>query len=235
MNHLSKAFLMLGFGLFLAVAAEAKTLIFSGFEWTVRGSGYGAPGKNYWRSDNVWLDELGRLHLAIRKIDGKWTCAELSTTRKFLYGKYSFKVIGRLDQLDRNVVLGLFNYPVEPAKQGLGEIDIEFARWGNPGTGNGNFTVWSDKVAGRSVTKSFPFDLTGTYTRHDFTRTAQSVFFQSFYGHTEKNEIFRWNYTGTDVSATPMPIYLNFWLFRGLAPSDGRDAEIVVSEVSYLP
>lgn len=235
MNHLSK--IILFFGLFLCMFSQisARTISFSGFEWTVRNNGYGAPGKNYWRNDNVWIDELGRLHLAIRKVGGRWTCAELQTTQKFLYGKYSFKVIGRIDRFDKNVVLGLFNYPTEAAKQGLGEIDIEFAKWGNAANGSGNFTVWSDAAANHYQTKSFPFELVGTYTKHNFTRAGKSVFFQSFHGHSETNEIFNWKYSGADVSNTPMPIYLNFWLFRGQPPSDGNAAEIVISEVKYIP
>lgn len=234
MNCISKLFLLTGLFLCLTVMIEAKTFSFSGFEWTVRGNGYGAPGKNHWRGDNVWVDEAGRLHLAIKKINGVWTCAEVQTVNKFLYGKYSFKVIGRIDQFDKNVVLGLFNYPLEAAKQGLGEVDIEFAKWGNAANGSGNFTVWSDRTANLYYTKTFPFQLDGTFTKHNFTRTSKSIFFQSFYGHTEINEIFNWKYTGADVSKTPMPIHINFWLYRGLAPSDAKDAEIVISEVSFV-
>jgi Glycosyl hydrolases family 16 len=235
MNQLSGKALFAGILCFLATNVSARTISFSGLEWSVRDNVYGSPGKNYWRNDNVWVDELGRLHLAIRKIDGRWTCAELQTTRKFLYGKYTFKVVGRVDQFDQNVVLGLFNYPPEASKEGLGEIDVEFARWGNPSNSAGNFSVWSDLIDGDYTTRSFPVDLFGTHTRHVFTRKPKSVAFQSFHGHTGKNEIFSWNYSGNDVSKTPMPIYLNFWLFRGQPPANGRDAEIIISEVSFSP
>lgn len=235
MNHLVKIFLCAGILLAARGLMEAKTLSFSGLEWTVRANGYGAPGKNYWRGDNVWVDESGRLHLKIRKIGGRWTCAELWTNEKFLYGRYSFKVIGRIDRLDKNVVFGLFNFPSEAAKEGRGEIDVEFARWGNALNGGGNYTVWSDKTPGAFNTKNFSFELFGDYTSHGYTRTPQSVFFQSFHGHDETNEIYRWTHAGADVSKTPMPIYLNFWLYRGMPPGDGREAEIIISEVKYSP
>lgn len=233
MTKFSKIAAAAVFAMFVFQTANAATISFAGLEWTVRDTGYGAPGKNHWRSDNVWVDELGRLHLAIRRVGGKWTCAELQSKQKFRYGKYSFDVVGRLDQLDPNVVLGLFQYPTEASKNGLGEIDVEFARWGNPTNAAGNFSVWSDLVSNSYATRPFEFAMTGTYSRHIFTRTSKTVSFQSFHGHAERNEMARWSYRNADVSKTPMPIYLNFWLFRGYAPVNGMNAEIVISDVKF--
>jgi hypothetical protein len=32
-----------------------------------------------------------------------------------------------------------------------------------------------------------------------------------------------------------MPLHMNFWLFQGQAPSDGLEAEIVVTEFTFTP
>ena len=48
------------------------------------------------------------------------------------------QVTGRPDQFDRNIILGLFNYPNSPSigPDGTNEIDIEFAQWGDPNNPN---------------------------------------------------------------------------------------------------
>jgi hypothetical protein len=80
--------------------------------------------------------------------------------------------------LDRNVVLGLFNYG---GQDGTKEIDIEFGQWGNPGADRGHYTVWPNEfVAGYSnSTQSFPVSLNGDYTTHRFLWDSDQITFQS--------------------------------------------------------
>lgn len=233
MNLLSGALLFMSLLSLPAISAHARTINFSGLEWEVRDDGIGSPGGNHWRSDNVWLDDQGRLHLRITKIGGVWTCAELRTTRKFLYGRFEFDLIGRPDQFDPNVVLGLFNYPTEAEADGRGEIDIEFSRWGNPTGPAGNFTIWSKKTSGRYTTSTFPLELFGTHTRHVFERGPHRVAFSSYHGHANVSEIAAKTFVDGQVDSTPMPIYINFWLFRAMPPSNGATAEIVISEFRF--
>ena len=110
--------------------SNKKILRFSNLDWEVRPSAYNLnPGPNDWSQDNAWVDSQGRLHLAITKDKktGKWFCAEVYTLKTFGLGKYEFKIEGRVDKLDRNVVFGLFNISNNPYHD---EIDIEFAQWG---------------------------------------------------------------------------------------------------------
>src|SRR5512139_2236906 len=99
-------------GLVLAVASllEAKEIQFGGYTWTVR-TGHGGPGPNAWDENNVWLDSATNLHLKISHRGGKWSGAEITMQKRLGFGQYQFQTIGRLDLLDDNVVLGLFNYP----------------------------------------------------------------------------------------------------------------------------
>jgi hypothetical protein len=94
-----------------ADAAEPTTLQFAGLKWAVKHGPDMGPGPNMWDRRNVWVDDQDRLHLTIALRDGKWTCAEVSTTQRLHFGTYEFQTVGRLDQFDANVVLGLFNYP----------------------------------------------------------------------------------------------------------------------------
>jgi hypothetical protein len=153
--------------------ASAKTLQFSGYTWEVR-SGGGNPGPcEDWKEGNAWTDENGFLHLKISKGNGMWHCAEVSTLESFDFGRYQFWVIGQIDTLDPNVVLGLFSYQGPP---GTNEIDIEMARWGDPNNPNLHYTIWpsfADSACQSDMYacprgESFNFTLSGTYTTHRY-------------------------------------------------------------------
>ena len=88
---------------------HAQAIEFSGYTWEVR-SGTGGPGPNTFVAGNVLVDANGYLHLRISQSKSKWTTAEVFTDAAFGFGTYQFKIIGRPDQFDTNVVLGLFNY-----------------------------------------------------------------------------------------------------------------------------
>jgi hypothetical protein len=106
---------------------NAKTLDFSGMTWTVK-SGRGGPGPCNWSENNAWVDSSGQLHLKISKAtDGKWYCGEVYTPGNLGFGEYEWFVIGRMDNFDKNIVLGLFPYG---GPDGQNEIDIEMAKWG---------------------------------------------------------------------------------------------------------
>lgn len=51
------------------------------------------------------------MHLKLSAVKGNWYAAELATTQRLGFGTYQWQLIGRIDQLDPNVVLGLFTYP----------------------------------------------------------------------------------------------------------------------------
>src|SRR6267143_3612108 len=86
---------------------HARTIEFSGYQWEVRPSGDGGPGPNHWDENNVSLDSHGYLHMKLTERDGEWYCSEVYLPQKLGFGLYQFSVIGRVDTLDPNVVLGL--------------------------------------------------------------------------------------------------------------------------------
>ncbi|KAB8141965.1 glycoside hydrolase family 16 protein [Chloroflexia bacterium SDU3-3] len=218
--------------------AQARTISFGGYEWQVRAD-TGGPGPNTWSADNVWLDSDGALHLRIDKVNGAWRCAELYTTKRLGFGTYQFQVIGQIDQLDKNVVLGLFNYPTsDVGADTTNEIDIEFARWGNASYPIGNYTVWPQKAGAATAGSTFNFTLNGTYTTHRFTWTSKAVSFASMHGHRDdtQNSFASWTTPSSfAVGQKPMPVHLNLWLFDGKAPSNGQSVEIVIKSFKYTP
>ena len=87
--------------------------------------------------------------------EGKWYCAEVFSNDKLGFGRYEWYVIGRVDKLDKNVVLGLFPY-LGPA--GRNEIDIEMAARGKANNDRGNFTVWpAKKGASKNSRRPLPW------------------------------------------------------------------------------
>ncbi len=232
----------LAFFLTVSGSARATTLHFSGYDWTVKsGDGLG-PGPCNWSDSNVWVDANGDLHLKISNVDGTWYCSEIESLQRLGFGEYQFTVIGAIDMLDPNVVLGLFNYPTpDVGSDRTNEIDIEIARWGNPAAPNLNFTVWPARAGLPPVGKSYFFSLQGTYTTQRFTWRKSNILFRSLNGHRNDNRstIAKWSDAPANASKRipqkPLPVHLNLWLVDGKPPTDGQEVEIVIRSFTYKP
>jgi hypothetical protein len=223
-------------------SSEAKTIRFSGYDWTIKSGINKAPGPNNWDENNVLVDERGDLHLRLTQRDGQWYCSQVSLNDRLGFGHYQFWVIGRVDEFDPNVVFGLFNYPTSDlGPDGTHEIDIEFAKWGNPRAPVGNYTVWPATKPLKPAFKRFAEDLKGDYTTHRFIWNSTSVSFQSLNGHHDDNtgQFEQWVYQPTDaavyISQKPMPVQLNLWLFKGQPPGNGQSVEVVVRSFTFTP
>jgi hypothetical protein len=226
----------------LVTSTQARTVEFSGYHWTVKSGDRVGPGPNNWDENNVWMDHDGRLHLALTSRNARWYCAEVSTLERLGFGRYEFLVSGSIDNLDPNVVLGLFSYPTaDVGTDGTHEIDIEFARWSEPRTPIGNYTVWPTARGLRHAHKSLPVELDTTASIHRFVRDSTSVIFQSLRRHDRdnRNEIASWEYrpkdTGRTISQEPMPVHMNLWLFRGHPPANGENLEIIIDAFRFIP
>lgn len=209
---------------------RARTLLFSGYEWTVKTSGgeMVGPGPNYFSDsiDNVWVDEDRKLHLKITQSNGKWYCAEVISTENFGYGTYRFSIEGRIDQLDKNVVLGLFTWDDDPAYNHR-EIDIEFSRWGQDVNKNAQFVVQPHTTLDNI--HRFNIEILDLYSTHSFAWTSGEIFFQSANSHIES-----WSYIGPDI---PLPgnenARINLWLYQGVDPSDAQEVEVIISAFEF--
>ncbi|RFZ92319.1 hypothetical protein D0C36_12865 [Mucilaginibacter conchicola] len=217
------------------------TIYWSGYTWNVKApAGTAGPGPNYWNPNYVWVDGNGWLHLkvAYNTATGRWECAEISSTTNFGFGTYQWKIDGPIANLNKNIVLGLFDYS---GIDGRDEIDIEFARWGNDAWPNLNYTIFP-KVGDPATPASYSQNFTtpgGTYTTHRFKRTASSVVFKSLYGFQDgdTNLFLTKTFTSpaTSISSKSMPVLLNLWCYNGLAPSNGQPVEIVIHEFKFTP
>ena len=185
------------------------------------------PGPNAWDENNVWLDDEKRLHLKISQRDGQWQCAELTTKQRLGFGRYQWQIVGRPDQLDPQIVLGLFPYTVpEIGPDTTNEIDIEFARWGQAKLPIGNFSVWpalleSDGHKLKTESHTFDFKLDGDYTTARFDWLPQSVEFRLLGGHRDddQNSIEHWKYAPDKpqqyIPQNPLPLQPQFLAISG--------------------
>ncbi len=226
-----------------------KTITFSGYQWDVKDTGNltGGPGPNKFDDGNAQVDDEGRLHIKITintcaAGDTEWHCVELSTQQRLGFGRYQFQVIGRIDKLDRTVVLGLFKYPTpDVGADGTNEIDIEFAQWGRATANNADYVVFPG-LGPRAPKDNIEFRvaLNGDYTTHRFLWETDRVTFQSLNGHRDDDthEFERWLYNPNQVRLIPQqptPVHINLWLFRGMPPSDGAEVEIIISQLTFVP
>ena len=227
--------------LLLIGSTSARTIDFSGMDWQVK-NGTGGPNpnsltQNYWSDspDSIWVDDNGRLHLKIRYEDGIWKCAELESLDMMKYGTYTWEISDRIDNLDPNVVLGLFLYSDEHDN----EYDIEFSRWGDEETNSKNafYSCWGPGMS-TPVKQAFHVNLSGDYTTHAMKWYEGGVSFASYYGHAIDNLIESWQ-PSYYPKATPddnMRIHMNLWLNGERHPisSDVRYIEIIINNVSVI-
>src|SRR5690606_8032620 len=217
------------------------TLRFAGYTWRVA-EGHSPPGPTHFHGSNVWVDEAGRLHLALVRRGGRWTGAYVAMVDDRLgFGDYTFQVSGPIGALDPNVVLGLFAYPTrDVGPDGTNEIDIEFARWGDPGNPNGWYTVWPPEPGGSKAFHAFRVPAAAGRTIHTFRRLPDAILFRSVVpSGGDVVEIGRWAFRparpARHVPRQPMPIHINLWLRDGQPPSDGREVEVVIERFTFSP
>jgi hypothetical protein len=226
---------------------SAAAITWSGLTWNVKSGTQMGPGPNTWSADNVFVDASGDLHLAITSVGGSWTCAEIATTAAFGFGSYQWQVRTAVDNLDPNVVLGLFAYgPLALGPDGTHEIDIEYARFGSADADNGRWTDWPNIIVTPSLVarSSYPLQLgADPTTTSRFTWAPTDITFSTLAGFqppgANASLIRSWTYRPDDpsqtISQSPMPVHVNLWLNQGAPPTNGQGVEVVIHAFSFTP
>jgi hypothetical protein len=218
----------------------SRRIDFSGYTWAVKdhGSQKAGPGPNFFSasSDNVWVDDAGRLHLKITKSKGKWAAAEVISLCSFGYGTYRFYLDSEVDKLDPNVVLGLFTWSDDPADNHI-ELDIEFSRWANPNNLNAQYVVQPYDTPGNIF--QFWQPAAWAQTTQTLSWTPGSAAFESYTGHWASGQSEGPFASHEFIAGIPSPgnenARINLWLFRGRAPSDRKPVEAIISRFEFEP
>jgi hypothetical protein len=217
---------------------------FSGYDWWVKassGTNQLGPGPNYFSdsTNNVWTDAQGWLHLRITNRSNQWQCAEIVSARTFGYGSYRFELGSRVDDLDTNIVLGLFTWSDDPVYADR-EMDVECSRGFAADTNNAQFTVQPYNLSAHYSRYQVPAGLADT--THLFTWQSNSVSFQCQSGSYSPNPnptnvLGRWVFA--NASAVPRTgdenVRINLWLLFGHPPMDGQEVELVIKSFQFVP
>ena len=228
---LIKFFFLLALGAFIIQPALAanRTINFSGYTWTVK-SGHMGPGNNNWDNSEggVFVDSAGNLHLKVRKINNQWYSSEVYLNQSLGYGTYEFDVAGRVDLLDKNLVVGLFTYADDEH-----EIDIEFSRWKGDNDPNLHYSVQPYYVTPQLNTKGGYFTLQGDSSLHKIIWLPEKIKFVSQENTTMAGE---WEYSGKD-NFVPKDerLHINFWMIDNTPPSDSKEKELVIKSFKFTP
>ena len=215
----------------LRAVPRVTKLVFGGLTWQCKAEPQFGPGPNTWGADLAWVDQQGRLHLKIAKdAAGNWQCAEVTSDKSLGYGEYRFTFAGRLNELDRNIVLGLFTY-LDDAH----EIDFELARWGQAADAKNAQFVVQPATASRIVRFA-----TGEVQRLTcvLVWAADRVQWQcrEGAGGPEARSLAAWTFTGNTIpTASQEKVHMNLWLMRGQPPTNGQAAEVVIESFEFRP
>lgn len=224
------------------VQAKPKQLSFAGLIWNIRPDSLSDPGPNHWSSSNAWVDDNGRLHLKLSKVDGVWYAVELATVEHLGFGTYQFWLDTPVNAYDPNVVFAMFNYPAKQGLDGTNEIDVEFGKWGVPDAPELDYVIYPSKPGPEPGGYAFHVTDPSAENTQRFTWTSRTVDFQALAGHQNGNrrQYLHWAYKPKPgarklVPQVPMPVHLNLWLNGGFAPIDGKEVEVVVSNFTFTP
>ncbi len=220
-----------------------RWISFSGYDWWVKTNpGLIGPGPNYFSdsTSNVWMDAQDRLHLRITHRSGQWQCAEVVTRRTFGYGSYRFELDWPVNNINTNVVLGLFTWSDDPAYTHR-EIDVECGRWANPNDiNNAQYVVQPWDFPGHLVRYAVPSGVTNS--THLFTWETNRISYQAQRGSyspspAPANLINQWVFS--DPAAVPQTgdenIRINLWLINGTPPGDNQEFEFIIKSFDFVP
>jgi hypothetical protein len=224
----------------LYLLPSGRTIRFAGMTWGVR-SGTGSPGGNTWDDSlqSVWVDSKGQLHLKIRKVEDIWTSAEIFSYEFARYGEHRFTVVSQshpLDQLDPNVVLGLFLFKTGCGDGCEAELDMEFSRWGDAASPwNAQYVVQPAKLSTNRHRFSLPPSQPVSTHRISWQKT--QVRFSSHLGadfRSLSSFLQSWSYSGDKVplERDNLKIILNLWLDNGLPPENEEEVEVIIADAA---
>jgi hypothetical protein len=120
--------------------AARHTLRFAGYEWIVRAAPSDRGGPNQFDPANAWTDADGAVHLRIAGGPGRWTCAELTLTRSFGYGLYTF-TLDDISTLDPAARFAIFTWDGPAIAQYGREMAITIGHHGERPEDNARYIV----------------------------------------------------------------------------------------------
>ena len=222
---------------FPSASQISTTLKFSGYEWRVRNAPSSRGDRvNPYSTANAWTDNDGALHLRVAKESDKWTCAEVTLTRSFGYGLYSFEVRDT-SNLGLRDVFSMFTWDYaggDALQPGVAptanhrEMAIEIGHRGDPNSTNGLYVVQPFYVAANVAKFSVP---AGQVT-HSFRWEPGKLTFRTVSGSATLSEhVFTSGVPAPELETVRMALYI----FGNTDDSAEKGTEVVIEKFQYLP
>jgi hypothetical protein len=193
------------------------------------------PGNNLFglKRKNCFVDSQGNMHLRILKTSQGWSCAEIISAQAYNGGLFEFEILSDVNQLDDNVVLGLFLY-TDNHPPFYDEIDIEFSRWGEKDSLNAQYVVHHDFVNPSQM--RFNVDKKCSKVICRIFYSADKIEFTT-YSYYQQGQIEEQKYSvitpeSFDIGETRMRI--NYWLYRPLMNPHKKRHEVIISKARYI-
>lgn len=196
------------------------------------------PGKNLWSADQVQADNEG-IHFSIDTVNSEIVCSEINLTKyhgyKLGYGVYEIRLVGRLDSLQNNTVLGLFLY--QKKRKNPLEIDIEFTKWNKDTNKRTNYSLHNFKgKSPQTITSNV--DLSTNRSTHIIKWTPSVISFGTFPGHISYDSTLDKELTHFDIQTKRklknMKFHINFWKLPNSLPAT-ESQEIILKKFKYIP
>lgn len=213
---------------------------FAGLDWYVKDSRdkRTGPGTNFFSSskENVWVDSLGRLHLKITPRNDSWYCPEVQLMKSLGYGKYSFTVEPLPQELDKDVVIGLFVYDHADSIHHHNEVDVEISKWGKSDNKNAQFVMqpFEDKAhrfnADLARNNEFSFEIYKKKIRFSAFSFADTVAERK--SSEKTTHTYRLNHPFHPVAEK---VCINVWLFKAIEPATLKPFEVILSDFRFTP
>lgn len=208
------------------------TLQFGGYEWTVRAAPSDRGGLNKYDPANAWTDDDGALHLRIAGTPGKWTCAELSLTRSFGYGTYTFTV-DDVSTLDPAARFAIFTWDGPAVAQYGREMAITIGRHGDRPQDNARYIIEPvDLPANRSS-----FNAPAGVLTHQLRWEPERATFRTFRGARagEGRPIAEHVFSSGVPGAGNETIRFSLYVFHSYPTPMQKPAEVIVRGFSFEP
>lgn len=224
-----------------------RIIEFSGYTWRAKEGGRYGPGNNYFSEseENIRVDDNGWLHIRVTRRDGQWYCPELAMEKVLGYGDYIFKTLGRVDDLDLNLILGMFiweyqeSYESNDVFNGANEFDIEYGRWKNPECKPAQFACQPWHKPGNEHKFDIKLDADDAAISTAFLWHPSGLACRAWRGHSDRpnpsDMIHEWFYGGADVPRNEEPrVHINLWCCDE-PPADGQEHEVIITEFKFVP
>jgi hypothetical protein len=130
-----------------ASGPQARTVDFSGYQWTVRQIPSDRGGTNDYDPENVRVDADGALHLSVTERRGRWPGAEVRLSHTLGYGTYAF-VVRDTGRLDPATVLTFYTYDESVPVEHFREMSLTLQRPGPRARTGGRYVLQPGSVAG---------------------------------------------------------------------------------------